>query len=94
MLTRESGKFDGTRRCTREVAAHQLEHGGMEHHECACADVGEARDPRLGVANERNRAPDVAQGPQRERQPQDCRDAHILPEAEGQIIIAPGLEQD
>ena len=45
------------------------------------------------VADEGNRAPDVAQRPQRERQAQHRRDAGVLPEAKGQIVVAAGLEQ-
>ena len=55
--------------------------------------MGEARDPRLSVADEGNRAPDVAQRPQCEREVKHRRDAGVLSEAKGQIVVAPGLEQ-
>ncbi len=55
--------------------------------------MGEARDPRLGAADERNRAFDVAQRPQREREVEHRRDAGVLSEAKGQIVVAAGLEQ-
>ena len=60
---------------------------------CACADMGEARDPRLGVADERNGAPDVAQRPQCERELEHCCDAGVLAEAKSQIVVAAGLEE-
>ena len=65
----------------------------MHSPECARADMREARDPRLGVADEGNRAPDVAQRPQREREEKHRRDARVLSEAERQIVVAAGLEQ-
>ena len=43
--------------------------------------------------NEGNRALDVAQRPQREREVEHCRDAGVLSEAEGQIVVTAGLEQ-
>jgi hypothetical protein len=55
--------------------------------------MGEARDPRLGVADERNGAPDVAQRPQCEREVEHCCDAGVLAEAKGQIVVAAGLEE-
>ena len=55
--------------------------------------MGEARGPHLSVANERNCAPNVAQRPQREREVKYRRDARVLPEAKGQIVVPAGLEQ-
>src|SRR5271154_4471951 len=55
--------------------------------------MGEARDPRLSVADQGNRAPDVAQRPQREREVQHYCDALVLAEAKGQIVVAPRSEQ-
>jgi hypothetical protein len=55
--------------------------------------MGEARNPRLRVANEGNRASDVAQRPQREREVQHCWDDLVLAEAKGQIVVTPRLEQ-
>ena len=60
---------------------------------CTRADMGEACAPRLSVANEGNRAPDVAQRPQCEREVQHCPDARVDSEAERKIVVAPGLEQ-
>ncbi len=93
VLTREAGGFGGIRCGAREVAPHQLEHGRAPFPERAGTDVGEARDPRRSIAAEGNRALDVAQRPHGERQENHCRDAHVLPEAEGQIVVAPGLKQ-
>ena len=68
MLARKSGEFDADLRGARHVAAHDREQGRAHSSNCARADMGEARDPRLSVADEGNRAPDVAQWPQRERE--------------------------
>ena len=93
VLTRESRGFGGIRCGAREVPPHQLEHGRAPFPVRAGADVGEARDPRRSIVGQGNRALDVAQRPQRERQENHRRDARILPEAEGQIVVAPGLKQ-
>src|SRR5271166_6891490 len=52
-----------------------------------------AREPLVRAVNERYRAPDVSQRPCRDRQVAHCRDAGVLPEAKGQIIVPAGLEQ-
>ena len=57
------------------------------------ADMGEARDPRLARADEGNRAFDLAQRPQCEREHEASRDAGVLSEAKGEIVVPPGLEQ-
>ncbi len=93
MLARESDEFRRVRRGAREVAPDQFEHGHVPFPEYTRADKGEVRDPRLSVANDGNRAPDVAQWPQREREIKHHRDARVLSEAERQIVIAPGHEQ-
>ena len=55
--------------------------------------MGEVRDPRLSVGRQGNRASDVAQRPQREREVKHRRDAGVLSKAKRQIVVAPGLEQ-
>ena len=55
--------------------------------------MGEARDPRFSVADQGNRAPDVAERPQSKRKVKHRRDAGVGPEAERQIVVASGLEQ-
>jgi hypothetical protein len=55
--------------------------------------MGEGGSVRLRAANEGNRAPDVAQRPQGEREVKHCRDAGVLSEAVRQIVIAARLEQ-
>ena len=55
--------------------------------------MGEARDPRLHAVNERNRAIDLAERPQRNRQIDHRADAGVMSEAKGQIVVAAGLEQ-
>jgi hypothetical protein len=65
----------------------------MNSPERARPDMGEARDPRLGVGNEGNRATDFTQRPQREREKKHLCHAPVLPEAERQIVVAPGLER-
>ena len=55
--------------------------------------MGETRDPRLGVADQGNRALDVAHRPQREREVEHRSDAGILSEAKGEIVVTPGLKQ-
>jgi hypothetical protein len=55
--------------------------------------MGEARAPRLGVADERNRAPDAAQRPPCERETKHRRDAGVVYEPESQIVVAPRLKQ-
>ena len=60
---------------------------------CARGDVGEARAPRLGIADGETGAPDVAQRPQYERETKHRRDAGVVSEPESQIVIAAGLEQ-
>ena len=93
MLTRESGEFEGRSAHSAGVAPHQFEHGHVPFPVCTRADMGEACAPRLSVANEGNRAPDVAQRPQCEREVQHCPDARVDSEAERKIVVAPGLEQ-
>ena len=55
--------------------------------------MGEARDPLPGAADERSRAFDIAERPQRKREVVHRRDAGVLSEAEGQIVVAAWLEQ-
>ena len=68
MLICETREFVGVQHGAREVAAHQLEHGRVPFPVRARAGMGEARDPRLSVDDKRNRALDVAHGPQYERE--------------------------
>jgi hypothetical protein len=60
---------------------------------CARTDMSEACDPRLGVPDEGNGAPNFAQRPQGERKIQHRCGAGVLPEAERQIVVTPSLEQ-
>ena len=60
---------------------------------CTRADMGEAGTPRLSVASEGDRASDVAQRPQREREIQHCPGAGVVAEVKGQIVVASGLKQ-
>ena len=53
----------------------------------------EAREPLVRAVNEGYRAPDVSQRPRCNRQVAHRRDAGVLPEAKGQIIVPAGLEQ-
>ena len=55
--------------------------------------MGEGRHPLPGAADERTRAFDIAERPQRKREVVHRRDAGILSEAEGQIVVAAWLEQ-
>ena len=57
------------------------------------ADVRQARDPRLGAANEGNRAFDVAHRPQYNRKVNRRPSARVPSKAERQIVVAPRLEQ-
>ena len=57
------------------------------------ADMRQVRDPRLGTPNERNRASDVAERPQRERQIGHRPNARVPSKAKRQIVVAPRLEQ-
>ena len=93
VLTREPGEFNGVSRGARVIVSHQREHGRMQCLPCACADVGEAGDPRLSVADERNRAFDLAERPQREREAKHRRDAGVLSEAERETVVWPGSKQ-
>ena len=56
MFSHEPRQFEGVGRNAREIAAHQFEQGRVLLPVCARGDMGEARAPRLGVADERNRA--------------------------------------
>src|SRR6478752_6166321 len=93
MLTRQSRGFCRVRRGARAVAAHEFKHSQEMFPEDARVDMGEARDPRLSVADQGNRALDVAHRPQREREVEHRSDAGILSEAKGEIVVTPGLEQ-
>ena len=64
-------------------------------HSCegAHADMREARDAKLRLVNERNRAIDVAERPQGVRQIDHRGDARVQAEAKSLIIVAAGLEQ-
>ena len=55
--------------------------------------MGEVRDPRLNAVDERSRAIDLAESPQRGRQSGHRGDAGVPSEAKAQIIVAAGLEQ-
>ena len=55
VLTRESGEFIGVQCGARHVASHHREQGNARSPECARADMGEARDPRLSVADREKR---------------------------------------
>ena len=93
VLSHEPPKFEGVRRDAREVAAHHFEQGRVLFPVCERGDMGEARAPRLGVADERYRALDVAQRPQCERETKHRRDTGVVSEPESQIVVAPGLKQ-
>ena len=55
--------------------------------------MAEAPRPRCMPVDKGNRALDLAQRPQRERQVGHRGDSGVLSEAEGQIVVAAGLEQ-
>ena|ERR1700722_6036062 len=93
MLTRQSCGFHRMRRGARAIAAHEFKHSREMFPEDARVDMGEARDPRLSVATKGNRALDVAQRPQRQREVVHRCDAGILSEAKGEIVVTPGLKQ-
>jgi hypothetical protein len=93
VFARKSSEFDGVSRCPREVAAHQFDQGDNAMSRSARADVRVTRDPRLSVTNEGNCALNVAQRPQREREVKHRRDARVLSETKGQIVVPAGLEQ-
>ncbi len=93
MLTREPGEFDSVRRGPREVAAQEFEHGRVRLRVCVRADVRNACDPRLGVANDGGRTSDLAQRPQDNREVRHRPDGGVVSEAERQIVVAPGSKQ-
>jgi hypothetical protein len=93
MHARESGKFGRVRRGARHVSAHHREQGRVHVRVCVRGGIGEARDPRLGGADEGSRAPDLAHWPQREREVKHRPDAAVISEPERQIVVTSGLEQ-
>jgi hypothetical protein len=52
-----------------------------------------AREPLVHAVNEGYRAPDLSQRPRHKRQIDHGRNAGVLPEAKGKIIVPAGLEQ-
>jgi hypothetical protein len=93
VLARELREFSGVPRGAREVAAHQIEPGRNIYPIRARRNMRELRDPGLGAANERNRRFNVAQRPRCNRKVKHCRDAGILSEAKGEVVVTPGLKQ-
>jgi hypothetical protein len=75
------------------VATHQFEHGRVHFPVRVRADMSEVRHPCLHVYDERNRACNVAQRPQSNREIKHCGDAEVRSKAKGQIIVPPRLEQ-
>jgi hypothetical protein len=55
--------------------------------------MSEARDPRLCVTEDGDRAPDVTQRPQYKREVEHRGDAGVVSEPERQTVVAPGLKQ-
>ena len=94
MLTHEPGKLDGVLRRAHVVTAHQCEHGRVHSSRRECADMGEARDPRLHAVDERSRAIDLAESPQRSGQIGHRCDVGVPSEiGRPDIFVAAGLEQ-
>jgi hypothetical protein len=93
MLMRETREFMGVQRGLRKVAAHQPEQSRVDSPECERADMRDACCPRPSVVDKGQSARDVAQRPKREREERHRRDTRVLSEAEGQIVVAAGLEQ-
>ena len=79
----------GVRRGAREVAAHEFEAGHLRLAKPTCAEMRDARHPRVSAFDEGARASEVAQRPQHKREVKHRRDARVLSEAEGQIVVAP-----
>ena len=77
----------------REAAAHQFEQSRVHVPVRVGADMRQARDPRLRVANEGDRPSDVAHRPQCEREVMHRRDARVPSKTEREIVVAPRLEQ-
>jgi hypothetical protein len=57
VLTGQPGKFDGVDCGARLITTHQRKRGRVQFPECASADMGEVRDPPLGVADEGGHGP-------------------------------------
>jgi hypothetical protein len=57
---------------------------------CGTPEIG---DPRLHAVDDRSRAIDLAQRPQRDRQIGHCANAGVHPEAIREIVVAAGLEK-
>ena len=93
MLTRESGEVR-PRAAAARVRSPRISAKMAKWH-CpvrAGGNMGQARDPRLSVADEGNRAPDAAQRPQREREAEHRRNTRVLSEAKRQIVVAAWLK--
>ena len=93
MLTREPGKLEGVRRGARMVATHQFEQRRVHSSKRERANMGEIRHSRLHPVDERNRAIDLTERPQREGEIAHRGDAWVNSKAKGKIVVAAGSEQ-
>ena len=76
---RASSKAFGAARAGRHASIRK---GRVHSSKCERADMGEVRHPRLHAINERNRAIDVAERPERNRQIDHRGDAGVLVRSE------------
>lgn len=93
MLTGEASELESVRRDARKAAANQFEHRRIQPPVCKRADMRQARDPCLGVDDERNRTSNIAQWPQHMREVKHCCDAGVYSKVKGEIVVAAWSEQ-
>jgi hypothetical protein len=93
LLTRDALEFNDVRRGAREAAPHQFEHGRVHMPVGARRDVRHSAESPLSAANKRNRAFDVAQRPQRNREVEHRSDPGVMSEPKGEVVVAAWLEQ-
>ena len=92
VLARQAGELGRVRRGARGVAAHQFEQGRLQSCKRERAGMGDFRGPRLHALDQRNRAIDLAERPQRKREIAHRADAGVESEAKGQVVVTARLK--
>ena len=93
VLAREAGELRRVRLGARGiVAAYQFEQGRVQSCKRERAGMSDVRGPPLHAVDERNRAIDLPERPQRDRKIAHRADARVESEAKGQIIVTARLK--
>ena len=93
VIAREVREFEGVRCGTRVLTTHQFEQGRVHSSKRERADMAEVRHSPLHAVDERNRAIDLTERPQGQREKCHSADAGVLSETECHVVVATWLKQ-